>query len=427
MPSGSEPREVIRLDRNGNEARSRFSMVSGAGLLSAALLTLSGCALIPKVDAPSTPLPPVVTDATSALTAGVRAGPRIAGERFGRSEYIFSTSDGESALRSFIESCPRLTSREDQTGLTRPSDWQEACEKAPENAGTADSFFMTYFSTVIVGDGAAFATGYFEPEIAGSRSQRAGYVPVYGMPRDLERGWPDDVPQSERSGRAPLSRKLPDGSYVPYFERSEIEEGALEGRAPVLAYAADPVEFFFLQIQGSGRLRLDNGEVMRIGYAGQNGRGYTGIGGVMRERGLLGDGPGQYPGSMQGIMAYIRENPREGRDLMRLNKSWVFFRELTGDGPLGSIGVPVRAESSVAVDPRFVPYGAPVFLDLDRDVADGLWIAQDTGGAIKGANRFDTFWGAGPRARETAGGMSGRGQALILLPRRAVQRLTSSQ
>ncbi len=147
----------------------------------------------------------------------------------------------------------------------------------------------------------------------------------------------------------------------------------------------------------------------------------------MRDRGLLGDGPGQYPGSMQGIMAYIRDNPRDGRALMRLNKSWIFFRELTGDGPLGALGVPVRREASIAADPAFVPLGAPVWLDMDRDIADGLWIAQDTGGAIKGANRFDTFWGAGADARQIAGGMSARGRALLLLPRGTIDRLNRSR
>ncbi|MDD3444143.1 MAG: 3D domain-containing protein, partial [Zavarzinia sp.] len=123
----------------------------------------------------------------------------------------------------------------------------------------------------------------------------------------------------------------------------------------------------------------------------------------------------------------LRDHPEEGRELMRLNKSWVFFRELDGasglGGPLGALGVPVRPESSVAADPAFVPLGAPVWLELDRPQADGLWIAQDTGGAIKGANRFDTFWGAGDDARRIAGGMSGRGQALILLPRGVLHRL----
>ena len=212
-----------------------------------------------------------------------------------------------------------------------------------------------------------------------------------------------------------------------YFDRGQIDDGALAGKGLEIAWAADPVELFFLQVQGSGRLRAPDGSVMRIGYAGQNGRGYTGIGQVMRERGLLGDGPGQYPGSMQGIMQYIREHPAEGRELMRLNQSWVFFRELTGandlGGPPGALGVPVRGQVSVAADPSFVPLGAPVFLSGGRADLDGLWVAQDTGGAIKGANRFDSFWGAGERAREIAGGMSARGQALLLLPKGTLARL----
>ena len=274
-----------------------------------------------------------------------------------------------------------------------------------------------------VGDGAAFATGYFEPEIAGSRTA-ARVTTCRSTPcRPTWRaGGPIDVAPAQRTGRPPLGRRQADGSFVPYYDRAAIEDGALAGRAPVIAWAADDIEFFFLQIQGSGRLRTPEGDVIRIGYAGQNGRGYTAIGSIMRERGLLGDGPGQYPPSMQGIVAYLRDHPREGRALMRLNKSWVFFRELEGDGPIGALGVPVRAQTSVAVDPAFVPLGAPVWLDLDRSEADGLWIAQDTGGAIKGANRFDTFWGAGERARTIAGGMSARGNALVLVPRGTLAR-----
>jgi membrane-bound lytic murein transglycosylase A len=159
--------------------------------------------------------------------------------------------------------------------------------------------------------------------------------------------------------------------------------------------------------------------VMRIGYAGQNGRDYVGIGALMRDRGLV--GPGQL--SMQGIMAWLRSNPEQGRAIMRENKSFVFFREITGPGPIGALGVPVTANVSVAADPAFVPLGAPIWLDLDRAEADGLWVAHDTGGAIKGANRVDTFWGAGDEARRIAGGMSGRGTAFILVPRGTLARL----
>lgn len=370
--------------------------------------------------APSATPPAIPGTATNALSAGIVRGPRFGNLGVAQSEAARS-------LASFIESCPQLLRREDASGLTVNADWRPACDAAGAWSGDPRDFFEQHFEAVEIGDGKAFATGYFEPEIAGSRTRRPGYeIAVYGMPSDLVRAWPNNIPETERSGRAPLGRYDANGEFVPYHERAEIEEGALEGKAPVIAWAADPVEFFFLQIQGSGRLRTPEGEVIRIGYAGQNGRGYTGIGGVMRERGLLGDGPGQYTGSMQGIMAYIRENPVEGRDLMRLNKSWVFFRELTGDGPLGALGVPVRARASVAADPAFVPLGAAVWLDLDRDEADGLWIAQDTGGAIKGANRFDTFWGAGEEARSIAGGMSGRGRAYVLLPRASVARLRAS-
>ncbi|WP_338447235.1 murein transglycosylase A [Pelagerythrobacter marensis] len=390
------------------------------GFLAALAALLTSCTIVPRGEAPRPAGPGVVppSGVASAAFAGVAAGPDIAA-------LPIAESDAGTALAAFLESCPRLLGHPDASGLTYPEDWRPACDAArtwPYNRGR--EFFARFFETARVGDGAAFATGYFEPEIRGSRTRRPGYeVPVYGLPPDLVRAWPKDVPESERTGRPPLGRYDAAGNFVLYYDRAQIEAGALAGRGLEIAWAADPVELFFLQIQGSGRVALPDGGVMRIGYAGQNGREYVGIGRIMRERGLIGDGPGQYPGSMQGIMAYIRENPEEGRALMQLNKSWVFFRELTGDGPLGSIGVPVRRESSVAVDPAFVPYGAPVWLEVDRPEANGLWVAQDTGGAIKGPNRFDTFWGAGADARTIAGGMSAHGRALILLPRGTVARL----
>ncbi|NCP15033.1 MAG: murein transglycosylase A [Sphingomonadales bacterium] len=396
----------------------------------AILLTLGACGrVIPQGSIPqpvATPPPasvPVISApvAANAVLAGIALGPAFAA-------LSVNDADARNALAGFIESCPRLLTRDDASGLTRREDWRGACDAARSTPQTrARAFFAEQFMPVQIGDGRAFATGYFEPEIAGSRTRRPGFdVPVYAMPPDLVRAWPDDVPMSERTGRAPLGRYDEAGRFVLYHDRAAIEDGALSGKAPIIAWAADPVEFFFLQIQGSGRLRSPEGEVIRIGYAGQNGREYVGIGGVMRERGLLGEGPGKYSGSMQGIMAYIRQNPREGRDLMRLNKSWIFFTELKGDGPLGALGVPVRRETSVAADPAYVPLGAPVWLELDRTEANGLWIAQDTGGAIKGANRFDTFWGAGEEARRIAGGMSGRGRAYVLVPRAAAARLDAA-
>ena len=351
------------------------------------------------------------------MTAGLALGPAVA-------ELRIAKADAAAALASFRESCRKLVSRTDVSGLTSADDWRPVCAAAATwPAGEAIRFFRSWFETVRVGDGRAFATGYYEPEIAGVRTRQPGFdVPVYALPPDLVRAVPGEAAPLA-NGRMPLGRHDGRGRFVSYFDRSQIEAGALADRGLEIAWAADPVEFYFLQVQGSGRLRAPDGTVMRIGFAGQNGWPYTGIGSLMRDRGLIGTATGQYPASMQGIIQYLREKRQDGGALMDANRSWVFFRELIGEGPLGALGVPVRRESSVAADPRFVPLGAPVWLELDRPQANGLWIAQDTGGAIKGANRFDTFWGAGAEARQIAGGMSGRGQALLLLPRGTLTRL----
>ncbi len=256
-----------------------------------ALALLAACGrIIPQGEIPPAPQ-------ANALLAGVRAGPAIGSLQLRQ-------DDAGAALASFAESCPRLLRREDVSGLTMQADWRSACDAAL--AGRVDSaagFFAEHFETAVVGDGKAFATGYFEPEIAGVRTRQPGFdVPVYALPPDLVRGWPDDIPPAERTGREPLGRYDEGGKFVYYFDRTEIENGALAGRELEIAWAADPIEFFFLQIQGSGRLKAPDGSVIRIGYAGQNGREYLGVGAEMRRRGLLGDGPGQYEASMQGIM-----------------------------------------------------------------------------------------------------------------------------
>jgi len=399
-----------------------------------ATLLLAGCVrVVPESSAPppvrpapapaptASPVPtptPTPTPPPVPIPPPVSAGPPITSLRF-------TADDARGALASFIESCPRLVSRTDNSKLTTGADWRTVCDRARAWPTTdAVRFFETEFETARVGDGKTFITGYFEPEIAGCRTRQPGCeVPVYRMPPDLTRAWPADTPANQRTGNPPLGRIDENGNHVPYYDRAQIVDGALAGKGLEIAWVADAAEFFFLQVQGSGLIRLPDGSLMRIGYAGQNGRGYVGIGALMRERGLIGEGPGQYSGSMQGILRYIRENPEAGRALMNENPSWVFFQENRGDGPLGSLNVPVRAGSSVATDPNYIPLGAPVWLDVDREVADGLWIAQDTGGAIKGVNRFDTFWGNGPEARVIAGGMSARGDALLLLPKGVLARL----
>ena len=273
----------------------------------------------------------------------------------------------------------------------------------------APGFFFYRFDWLKVGDGRAFATGYYEPEIEGSRTPLSGYVPIYRAPPDLVRC-------TQVNGTTGRGRIDQTGTCVPYFTRAEIEDGALAGKGLELAWAKDPVDLFFVEIQGSGRIHFPDGSVMRIGYAGQNGREYVAIGRLLRDRGILPPGGA----SMQSIKDWIRANPDQGRALMRENLSYIFFKELTGAGPLGALSVPVTPRATVAGDPNFVPLGAPVLLKMDRPEANGIWIAQDTGGAIKGPNRFDTFWGAGPEAVAIAGGMSASGEALILLPKGAL-------
>ncbi|WP_234028216.1 murein transglycosylase A [Qipengyuania aquimaris] len=390
-----------------------------SALILAAASLLSACAVVPEarppMDTGAVEQPPAEV-ADNAASAGVRPGPPI-------ESFPFLQADAEGALAAFRRSCDKILYRDDTSGLTTRLDWQGPCLAASNWSSDPALFFTSQFETAIVGEGEAFATGYFEPEILGSRTKAPGYeVPVYALPSDLERGWPAEIAESERTGRPPLGRYNEDGEFVRYYERSEIVAGALDGKVPTIAWAADPVEFFFLQIQGSGLLRQPDGSVMRIGYAGQNGREYVAIGRPMREQGLIGDGT-QYPTSMQGLMGWLRDNPDRADEIMNLNKSWIFFRELDTDGPLGSLEVPVYGRDSIAVDPKFVPYGAPVWLDMESDVADGLWVAQDTGGAIKGANRFDTFWGNGAQAREIAGGMSSSGTAYIFLPKGTLARL----
>ena len=364
--------------------------------------------IVPAV--PLAPMPAaVVPGAATAAAAGVVAGPAVA-------SLPITDEQARAARAAFRLSCPGLLRRTDGSGLTRAADWRPACDAA-HGATPALAFFADNFEAVQVGDGRAFATGYYIPEIAASRDRRPGYdVPIYARPADLV---DVDLGQFSTELKGKKIRGRVEGArFVPYYDRTEIENGALDRNARVLAWAADPAAFFFLQIQGSGNLRQPDGSVMRIGYDTQNGREYTGIGKLLRDRGLL--GPGQ--ASMQGIVQWLHDHPDEGAALMRENKSFVFFRELDG-APLGAMGYPVTGGVSAAADARFVPLGAPVFLSMDRQDASSLWVAQDTGGAIKGANRFDTFWGAGSDAEATAGGMSAHGTAWLLLPTGTVQRL----
>ena len=358
----------------------------------------------PQPVSPPTPIaPPPTPVGRNAVETGVKV----------EAPHVLGQDDAVRALTAFRASCPAVMSRNDASGLTQRNDWQSVCAQAASlDTAFAPGFFYYGFDWVRVGDGRAFATGYYEPEIEGSRTPQPGYVPLYRVPPDLVRC-------TKADGSTGRGRVDATGACVLYFTRAEIEDGALNGKGLELVWAKDPVDLFFLEIQGSGRIRFDDGSVMRVGYAGQNGRDYVAIGRLLRDRGILPPGGA----NMQAIKDWIRANPEDGRTLMRENLSYVFFKELTGPGPLGALNVAVTPHGSVAADPNYVPLGAPIYLaKADRPEILGIWVAQDTGGAIKGPNRFDTFWGAGPEAVATAGGMSANAEALILLPKGAAAR-----
>jgi len=252
----------------------------------AALAMLSACAVVPTpgarehLPAPQKPTPPpapppsappTAPKPTSAITSGVRAAP-----------IAIPADSAAAALTAFRLSCPGLQKRTDASGLTQAGDWAPACSAASGWSDTdAAAFFTTQLVAVQVGSGQAFATGYYEPEIAGSRQQQPGFdVPIYRRPPDLVEGDLGDF-FPDLKGRK-LRGRVEKGRIVPYPDRGAIEDGALKGKGLEIGYAADPIEFFFLQVQGSGRLRLPDGSVMRIGYDGQNGGQYVGIGALMR-------------------------------------------------------------------------------------------------------------------------------------------------
>ena len=373
-------------------------------LLTAACATRPAEVPPPTVTRSPTPAPPpkpvvvIPPPPANAIAAGVALA---------AAPGFITQVDATRALQAFKTSCPVVVRRQDRSGLASAASWSGVCSEAqtiaPENAA---SFFRDRFDWVTVGNGKAFATGYYEPEIVGSRTPQPGFVPIHGVPADLIRCTKPDG----QTGRGRIDET---GTCTLYYTRAEIENGVLANKAPVLAWAADPIDLFFLEIQGSGRVRFPDGSVMRLGYANQNGREYVAIGRLLRERGILPPGGT----NMEAIKAWMRANPDQGRELMRENLSYIFFKELTGPGPLGAINVPVTPRATVAADPNFVPLGAPVFLASERPEAYGFWIAQDTGGAIKGANRFDTFWGAGEEATRIAGGMASSGVAMILVPK----------
>lgn len=332
----------------------------------------------------------------------------------------------EEAWPAWLRSCRALSQR--------GQPFQDLC--AQSAALTADgsgqgpereavrSFFETHFQPFLLLDPKAperetnTITGYYEPLVRGSRSPGGVYQhPLYRVPPDLISVQLETVYPDLRALR--LRGRLQGGQVVPYPSRGEIErKGLLKGQE--LVWLDDPIDAFFMQVQGSGRVQLPDGSSIRLGYANQNGHPYQSIGKWLVERGEL----SLSQASMQGIKAWLARNPHRQDELLHQNPSLVFFRELpdSGDpteGPLGSLGVPLTAGRSIAVDPRFIPLGLPVILNtaFSEGPVQRLVMAQDTGSAILGPHRADFFFGGGEAAGELAGRMKSPGQLIVLLPR----------
>jgi membrane-bound lytic murein transglycosylase A len=322
----------------------------------------------------------------------------------------WSKDDTAAALDAFVRGCAAIAVMpadqslggfgfDQQTG-GQAGLWQNACAAAkavaPGDDGAAKAFFYAYFVAYQL-TGSARITGYFEPEYPGSKNPAPGYkVPLYAKPADAALA---DLP------------------------RSAIDDGALNRQTPVTAYVGDKVDAFMLQIQGSGRILLPNGRILRVGFDGQNGQPYVPIGRIMVADGDI--APNNV--SFQTISAWLKAHPDQAPSLMEQNPRYVYLRPL---GPLpdnlgapGTLGVPLTAGRSLAVDKADIPLGTPVFLVTTDPVTgapiDRLTIAQDTGGGIHGAAAADLFFGAGPQAETTAGSMQQQGQLFLLLPRPA--------
>jgi membrane-bound lytic murein transglycosylase A len=331
------------------------------------------------------------------------------------------------AWPAFIAGCTALVAQAATSAV-----WRDPCADASavdaRDSTTVRAFFERHFSAyrALAPDGSAsgIVTGYYEPLLDGSRIRTAQHrYPLFAPPDDLLTVELSELYPELKDKRV---RGRVDGKrVVPYWPRADIENGnaSLEGKT--LVFVDDAVEAFFLQIQGSGRVRLAEGGTMRLGYADQNGQPFRSVARILIERGAL--APGQ--ASMQGIKAWAREHPDELPALLNENPSYVFFREVTPDpnapvdGPIGTLGVPLAAGRAIAVDPRSIPLGAPVFISttwpLSEQPLNRLVLAQDTGGAIRGPLRADFFWGFGEDAAREAGRMKQQGRMWVLWPKGA--------
>ncbi|MBP6011492.1 MAG: murein transglycosylase A [Alphaproteobacteria bacterium] len=354
------------------------------------------------------------------------------------------TSDTRAAFGAFVGSCRKLVARGDgdafggTAAYGAVSEWRGACDAAlqlkPSSANEARQFFETWFQPAQAANRAepvGLFTGYYEPELNGSRKAKGKFqTPLFTRPSDLvsvDLGAFRPALKGER-----VAGRVDQGKLVPYATRADIVGAGLRGRSTPIVYVDDATDAFFLQVQGSGRVKLKNGETIRVAYDGQNGHPYTAIGRILIERGEV----KREEMSMQRIRRWLNDNPSKAAALMNENPSYVFFKELPIADPSlgadGAQGVALTPEASLAVDLRFHGLGAPMWVDANApaDVATvpdvpfhRLLIAQDTGGAIRGPVRGDVYWGAGARPESVAGRMAHKGTLFVLLPKSVAARL----
>ena len=386
--------------------------------LVSAILVLAGCAGLPRL-----PDPRACPDCAECPACPAPARPAEA--KYLQTPYAAIPGWANAALapglRAFTTGCTRITA----SALRRACDAAQAL--VPDDEAAARRFVEATFEAWAVAsdDNAAegMVTGYYEPVLAGSRARGERFrTPVYGVPADLVAADLESVIPDLKGLR--LRGRIEGNRLVPYWTRAQIEARNGAG-APILAWVEDPVELFFLQIQGSGQIELASGGRLRLGYGEQNGHPYRSVGRYLVERREM----TLDQASMQGIKAWAAANPRKLREALDANPSYVFFREIPAteakpgipDGPIGTLGAPLTGGYSIAVDPRFLPLGAPVFLattwPLSTQPMERLVAAQDTGGAIRGVLRVDFYWGSGTEAGALAGRMRQQGRMWLLWPR----------
>jgi len=348
----------------------------------------------------------------------------------------WKADDLSQALPAFLKSCEKIIKRPAGTKMGpyremgEVDDWVRICREAATlpltRAAEIQYFFESRFQPFSVGSrwtSSGIFTGYYEADLNGAfRPDQRYRYPVFSRPKDLISA--DLGKFDPRWKGQKIAGRLDAGKFVPYHTRAQIEAGALTGRQLELLWADDPVDVFFLQIQGSGRVNLPDGSVLHLAYAGRNGRPYTAVG---RELVAAGEMPIEEV-SMPGIRHWMRENPVAGDALRKKNQSYIFFKIRNADGPIGAQGVVLSPGRSMAVDPSYIPYGVPLWLVTTDPGSDGLRplrrlvVAQDTGSAIRGAVRGDLFWGHGRVAAEKAGQMNEKGKYFLLLPKPGLEK-----